>query len=460
MTSSTPNVLVRYPGGTLITGSGSANYISKWTSASTLGNSIIYDNGTNVGIGTISPAYKLDVSGDVRVTGTLYANAISGTYTGTINAANVSSGQFGANTGGGNYSFLGNVGIGTTAPETKLDVNGNIRAAGSPVPANWYNFQAGSVGVSTVYGYDSICTGNAWGNCQGSGGVVIGRTNTAATVNIPNSGNVFFNGGNVGIGTTAPLDKLDVRGRRALIHVSGNTYNIDGWGKYVVVGEIARENTWPTFLPAGSVGLEASWDSDSLFVGLRDYGWDRKDAIINWGDNTNDNLRIQFSGNDRIIITSAGNVGIGTTGPFAPATRLKVLSGIGAAVYEDWPAGWGGGIATWDIVGASAYFSNYITRSDISLKKDIQPLNYGILDKVLKLNPISFYWKDENMDKEKHFGFVAQEVEEVLPELVRQDSQGKKTLSYNELIPYLVRAIQEQQKEIEELKAQIQNSKH
>jgi len=64
------------------------------------------------------------------------------------------------------------------------------------------------------------------------------------------------------------------------------------------------------------------------------------------------------------------------------------------------------------------------------------------------------------MDKEKHFGFIAQEVEEVLPELVRKDSQGKKTLSYNKLIPYLVRAIQEQQKEIEELKVQIQNSKH
>jgi predicted RNase H-like nuclease (RuvC/YqgF family) len=73
----------------------------------------------------------------------------------------------------------------------------------------------------------------------------------------------------------------------------------------------------------------------------------------------------------------------------------------------------------------------------------------------LKLNPVSFYWKDENMDKEKHFGFVAQEVEEVLPELVRQDSQGKKILDYDEIIPYLVRAIQEQQMEIEELKEKI-----
>jgi alpha-tubulin suppressor-like RCC1 family protein len=100
--------------------------------------------------------------------------------------------------------------------------------------------------------------------------------------------------------------------------------------------------------------------------------------------------------------------------------------------------------------------------SDISLKKDIQPLNFGILDKVLRLNPVSFYWKDESIDKNKHFGFIAQEVEQVLPELVRQDFQGKKTLNYDEFIPYLVKAIQEQQqiiqkqqKEIEELKEMI-----
>jgi flagellar biosynthesis chaperone FliJ len=74
------------------------------------------------------------------------------------------------------------------------------------------------------------------------------------------------------------------------------------------------------------------------------------------------------------------------------------------------------------------------------------------LDKVLALNPVSFYWKNENIDKEKHFGFIAQEIEEVLPELIRQDSQGKKLLNYNEFIPFLVQALKEQQKEIEELK--------
>jgi hypothetical protein len=48
-----------------ITGSGTLNYVPKWTSASAIGNSLIYDDGTNIGIGTTTPSRKLDVNGDV-----------------------------------------------------------------------------------------------------------------------------------------------------------------------------------------------------------------------------------------------------------------------------------------------------------------------------------------------------------------------------------------------------------
>ena len=52
-------------------------------------------------------------------------------------------------------------------------VNGNIQSAGSPVGANSYNIQGGSVGVSTLYGYTAVCTGNASGNCAAGGGTVL-----------------------------------------------------------------------------------------------------------------------------------------------------------------------------------------------------------------------------------------------------------------------------------------------
>ena len=56
-------------GGGGISGSGSANYISKWKGSTSLGNSQIYDNGSRVGIGTTSPSYKLQVQGDVYANG-------------------------------------------------------------------------------------------------------------------------------------------------------------------------------------------------------------------------------------------------------------------------------------------------------------------------------------------------------------------------------------------------------
>ena len=102
--------------------------------------------------------------------------------------------------------------------------------------------------------------------------------------------------------------------------------------------------------------------------------------------------------------------------------------------------------------------------SDFRLKKDIQQLD-GALDKVLQLRGVSFYWKNKeemaaakgkdvkNMsygfDSDKQIGVIAQEIEEVLPELVVTDDEGFKSVKYEEITPLLIEAIKEQQKEIE-----------
>jgi hypothetical protein len=73
-----------------ISGAGTNNYITKWTGASSLGNSVIYDNGTNVGIGTVNPGiYKLNVSGDIYISG-------SSTATGMVSAVGGNSNQWNA----------------------------------------------------------------------------------------------------------------------------------------------------------------------------------------------------------------------------------------------------------------------------------------------------------------------------------------------------------------------------
>ena len=61
-----------------VTGTGTTNYLAKFTGTSTIGNSIVFDNGTNVGIGGSSPAYKLDVTGDIRSTTGAYFATSSG----------------------------------------------------------------------------------------------------------------------------------------------------------------------------------------------------------------------------------------------------------------------------------------------------------------------------------------------------------------------------------------------
>ncbi|MBI4679182.1 MAG: tail fiber domain-containing protein [Elusimicrobia bacterium] len=126
-------------------------------------------------------------------------------------------------------------------------------------------------------------------------------------------------------------------------------------------------------------------------------------------------------------VNFGGNVGIGTTGP---ASRLDL----------------GGGCMTGSIC------------SDARLKKDIRPLSPdgSFLEKVLRLHGASFEWKNLN-DGKRYFGLIAQDVEKVVPEVVMtsDSNDNQKGLSCVGLDAVLVEAIKEQQREIVELKAKL-----
>jgi len=103
---------------------------------------------------------------------------------------------------------------------------------------------------------------------------------------------------------------------------------------------------------------------------------------------------------------------------------------------------------------------NYLGWSDKRLKKNIKNLNYG-LDAIMKLRPVSYDWKKEvDADKTNDLGFIAQEVEKVIPELVTEsktifDDKKAKGVDYVKMVAVLTKAIQEQQKQIDELKELI-----
>jgi hypothetical protein len=93
--------------------------------------------------------------------------------------------------------------------------------------------------------------------------------------------------------------------------------------------------------------------------------------------------------------------------------------------------------------------------SDIILKTNIQEIKEETNTNLLNLVPIEFIYKSDT-DKKKHYGLIAQKVEEIYPELVSNKS-GYKSVNYIELIPILLSKMKNMQDEINELKKRTSN---
>lgn len=112
-----------------------------------------------------------------------------------------------------------------------------------------------------------------------------------------------------------------------------------------------------------------------------------------------------------------------------------------------------------DVSGSIEYTGTLADVSDRRLKQNIQPLN-SALGNILKVNPVSFEMKSSPSVTE--LGVIAQELEVVYPDLVNtsNDEMGTKSVNYIGLIAPLIKAIQEQQTQIEELKEEIKTLKN
>ena len=103
------------------------------------------------------------------------------------------------------------------------------------------------------------------------------------------------------------------------------------------------------------------------------------------------------------------------------------------------------------------FYNGHGNSSDRLFKKNIEDSSYG-LEEVNSLKPRRFYWKDETKSKVKQIGFIAQELEEILPEAVR-GHEGNKSIMDNSLIPVLTKAIQELSQQVTDLKAEVESLK-
>jgi hypothetical protein len=148
----------------------------------------------------------------------------------------------------------------------------------------------------------------------------------------------------------------------------------------------------------------------------------------------------------KLKILNNGNVGIGTA---SPAVQFHTTSNVrfaGLVNYDPVETD-----ADGDIIDGGA--------SDFNLKNSIEPINYG-LKCINQLKPVSYLWNDVNRKLDStipDIGFIAQDVMDVIPEAVRSNGDGDLQLNYKAITATLVKAIQEQQAQIEALKQRIIN---
>ena len=274
-------------------------------------------SGGNVGIGTTSPTTKLQVSGDSLVTGnsTIYGNlSVTGDFTCIETTVSTTSALSVTNTGTGPALFVcqtgvqpvahfidanggdvviaddGKVGIGTMIPTTKLAIQSGISASGVDVitllqETNGAEKAAATIGISIGNSGESTNASDLWF--------------TTATGGSTSEAMRIKSGGNVGIGTTTPTDKLDVAGALRLTsnisfdaNKSGRIYKASNHG-LAIHGVTGSTNDFAMFTPAGQLML----------------------------------VNPSGTNNVSLIPVASGNVGIGTT---APGQKLTVAGSLSA----------------------------------------------------------------------------------------------------------------------------------
>ncbi|MFZ5438347.1 MAG: beta strand repeat-containing protein, partial [Patescibacteria group bacterium] len=318
---------------------------------------IYFDNGTanNAGIRYNSTTDSLQFSHD----GSTWADFGSGSGLWTASGSDI-------------YYTTGNVGIGTTNPQAKLDIAG----ASSTISNS-----AGDITINA-----------ASGNVSFSGDSLTNLLNAAFS-------------GNVGIGTSTPTAKLQITGGDALI--SGNV----GIGTTTPAQKLSVIGTILASTPEASnaLSLRNSTNGGYWDIYLAGDGTTANNFYLN-----NTNLGAGLSGNT-LAIRSNGNVGINDA---TPSYKLDVNGTIRGFGITD--------------------------SSDVRFKKEITSIN-PVLDRVLQLRGVNYYWLDEAHGTELQTGFIAQELEQYFPELVSTDNDGYKSVAYNKMTAILVEAIKEQQ---------------
>ncbi|RXR20202.1 tail fiber domain-containing protein [Flavobacterium stagni] len=295
----------------------------------------------------------------------------------------------------------GEVGVGTTTPSRQFHIAEN---SASTTNGQLYIEQQGT-GDAIIHLGNTGARHYSFGLDTSADSFKIGTSATTATALTTGTLMTLLPTGEVGIGTTLPTEKLQVSGPAGL-----------------TVTRIANTST---------VGTTSNVALDFFRSSAANTDW----RIYNIGPN----LTLGSSGDDLTTVND-----------------LYQFLGARFMPMNDGTQSLGQAANRWNTLFAT---NGTINTSDRREKQDIQPLTYG-LNQLMQLKPVTFKWKNQNIDNHSvHLGFIAQDLQEVVPEVV-VDSQWSNAsegaprvwekapllgVNYAEVIPVLVKSIQEQQ---------------
>ncbi|MFH1428396.1 MAG: hypothetical protein ABIH39_01510 [Candidatus Margulisiibacteriota bacterium] len=317
-----------------------------WGSAASTNFSVRYNDNVlfrmsangNVGIGDDTPTTRLEVAGTVS------ANAFSGDGSALTNIPGASTAYgaaAGAETNSPNAVFVGitgNVGIGTTAPEDKLNVQGGSLQVGS---------NAGYYSTLEVNDLKFHRDNSSYISQMGAGGLVFTTNGGSESTRM-----VITASGNVGIGTPNPIQRLQVNTTpNAVVVTTGGNVGI---GTTSPPKRLSIFNDVPDH-DGAQIMLRSASDNWAQILFARESdngGW-----LVGKDDATSFKIR-QLGVADRLTITTAGNLGVGTT---APSTKLDVAGTVSATAFS------GDGSALTNVPGASLVYGADASAADDSV---------------------------------------------------------------------------------------------
>jgi hypothetical protein len=417
-------------------------------------------NTTLVGGTMLTTARSISTTGGITGGGDLSADRTFTIADGALTNAKLANSSITVTAGTG-MSGGGAVSLGGTVTLTNAGVTSNVAGTGISVSGATGAVTITNTGVTSLTG-----TSNQISVSAGTGAVTLSTPQNIHTAATPTFGGLTINGT-----TTTP--------RIAIQRVSNvgngiswyNSATYTSWADYM--SPAGATSTGPTSnITAPSGTLVTSWALRRFIENVAGYGWTfesgtvsqvtptvvaeirSSDGAARFGGGLTlsaDSTSISFSsatgaktistgGSTDLFLSPGGNVRIGTAGT-AVAAKLQV----------------GGDIrATGEVVAYAA--------SDKNLKDNIQKIE-SPLEIISKIGGYTFDWnKNQQTYTGKDYGVIAQEIEEVMPELVITRESGYKAVNYEKIIPLLIESIKEQQNaivaqqtEIKELREVINN---